>query len=336
MPVVRSKTPIKAKIEYKRPEQIKRTLGLSSFYEKRKKVLVQRSCGGLGDILMHRMLFEDFKLLMPNAEIHFACPKQYHEAVVDHPFVDKILDSSESNYHDYIVHYNTTTACGRWEIAMSPMSTKNRSDIWADHCGIKLTKHEMHISLSDEEKSKGRQIIEKHRNCDGKTVIICPISAMHNKNMSDETMFYVASELRKRGFFPVGLHSQPVYGFIKNDIPSISGVKIRESLSVINQADYIISVDTSHFHAAGGMKKPVVGVFTFVNGPTYSMYYPEVELVQGPCPLKYSGCYDWSRCPQREPKVPCCTGITSHSILSAFDRLTSKYETPQRSKDDIF
>jgi len=130
MPVVRSKLPVRNRIEYKRPEQAKPTIGIRDFYNKRKKVLIQRSVGGLGDILMHRMMFEDFKKLLPNAEVHFACPAMYHEAVIDHPFIDKVLDSNVVNYHDYIIHYNTTTACGRWEMKMAPMSGKHRSDIW--------------------------------------------------------------------------------------------------------------------------------------------------------------------------------------------------------------
>jgi len=328
MPVVKSKLPIRKRIDYKRPEQVKPTLGLRDFYNKRKKVLIQRGCGGLGDILMHRMMFEDFKKLMPNVEIHFSCPSIYHDALIDHPFIDKILDSNSVNYHDYIVHYNTTTACGRWEMTMAPMSGKHRSDIWANHCGVNLTSHEMHFQISEEEKKDGKDILEKHRDRNGKIVVLAPISAMHNKNLTDELMVEVTNGLRDRGFFVTGLHGGPIYGFLKNDIPTIHGLRLRKWLSVINQADFIVSVDTSHFHAAGGMKKPVVGMFTFVNGPTYSLHYPNVELVQGPCPLKYSGCYDWGKCPKlkEEPKVPCCSGITANSILSAFDKLASKTE----------
>jgi len=327
MPVVRSKLPVRNRIEYKRPEQAKPTIGIRDFYNKRKKVLIQRSVGGLGDILMHRMMFEDFKKLLPNAEVHFACPAMYHEAVIDHPFIDKVLDSNVVNYHDYIIHYNTTTACGRWEMKMAPMSGKHRSDIWANHCGVALTCHDMHFRISEEEKNDGLDIIEKHRDRPGKSVILAPISAMHNKNLSDELMFEVAIGLRDRGYFPVGLHGSPIFGFLKNDVPTIHGLKLRKWLSVINQADYILSVDTSHFHAAGGMYKPVVGMFTFVNGQTYGSHYPKVELVQGPCPLNYSGCYDWGQCPKLKegPKVPCCSGLTANSILAAFDRLTSRF-----------
>jgi ADP-heptose:LPS heptosyltransferase len=327
MPVVKPKI-VSSRVKYNRPEQIKPVIGIKEFYEKHNKILIQRSCGGLGDILMHRMMFEDFKKIMPKAEIHFACPVQYHEAVVDHPYVDKVLDSNKSNYHDYIVHYNTTTACGRWEMAMSPMSGKHRSDIWANHCGVQLTSHNMHFRFSEEEKKQGIDIIEENRDRPGKSVILAPISAMHNKNLSDELTIEVAKGIRDRGYYVFGLHDVPIYSLLKNDVPTIHGLKIRKLLSVINQIDYVVSVDTSHFHAAGGMGKPVVGMFTFVNGQTYSMHYPKVEVVQGPCPLMYSGCYDWGKCPKlkESPKIPCCSGMTANSILSAFDRLVSNHK----------
>lgn len=328
MPVLKSKNPVRNRIEYNRPNQIRPTMTILDFYNKRNKILVQRNCGGLGDILIHRMMFEDFKNLMPEAEIHFACPAAYHEAVSDHPFIDKVLDCNIVKMHDYIIHYNTSTACGRWEMAMAPMSGKHRSDIWANHCGVDLKCHNMNFRFTEEEKREGLDIIEKHRDRSGKTVLLAPISAMHNKNMTDELMASVARGLQERGLYVCGIHGSPIYGLLRNDIPTIHGIKIRKMLSVINQADYIVSVDTAHFHAAGGMGKPVVGMFTFVNGQTYSMHYPKVELVQGPCPLMYSGCYDWGKCPKikESPKVPCCSGITSNSVLAAFDRLVSKFK----------
>lgn len=321
MPVIKSQN------KYTRPTSVRPEINLLEFYNKRKKILIQRSCGGLGDILMHRMMFEDFKHLLPNSEIHFACPKQYHDAVIDHPFIDQVLDSNIVNHHDYIIHYNTSTACGRWEMKMAPLSGTHRSDIWANHCGVDLKYHNMHFKISLQEQQEAIEILEKHRDRNGKCVIIAPISAMHNKNLSDELMVDLANELRNKGYFPVGIHGVAIFPFLKNDIPTIYGLKLRQWLAVINQADYIISVDTSHFHAAGGLLKPVVGIFTFVNGETYSSHYPTVEFIQGPCPLYYSGCYDWGQCPKIKegPRVPCCAGITMNSIINAFDRLVEKH-----------
>ena len=124
------------------PQRISRlTPSISEYYKKRNKILFSRFLGGLGDILMHRMLFEDVKILIPNAEIHFACPTIYHASVIDHPFIDQVIDIEKVNISDYLTYYNTTSACGRYEMSIAPLSGLHRSDIWANHCGYILTIH---------------------------------------------------------------------------------------------------------------------------------------------------------------------------------------------------
>lgn len=329
MPILRSekyKEIIRKRTEKQRPEKISRTLSIKEFYDKRHKILMIRSVGGLGDIIMHRMIFEDIKLLMPEAEIHFACPPQYHDAVIDHPFVDKVISIEDIDKSKYIISYNTSTACGRTEMRLAPQSGPHRSDIWANHCGIELTKHNMHFCLTKEEKLEGKRIIENARDRDGPSALVCPISAMFNKNLSNDKTSDVVNGLKDRGLYPFGIHKYPLPMFDKENIPYICDVNIRQWLAVINQSDYIITVDTSTFHAAGGMRKPTVGIFTFVNAKTYGKYYPTVELIQGTCPANYDGCYNWGTCPyNKEPQiVPCCTSIKPEDILNAVDRMIFK------------
>lgn len=326
MPVVQQV--IRRRTEYCRPEKLTRTLNLREFYEKRNKVLILRAVGGLGDILMHRMMFEDFKRLNPEAEIHFACPPRYHDAVADHPFVDKLLDSNEVKRHDYLVSYTTTTACGRYEMGIAPYSGKHRSDIWANHCGVELTKHKMHFVLSDEEKALGKKLIEDSRDRSGPSIALCPVSAMHNKNLMDHHMVGVVEELRSRGMYVFGLHNTPVHTLLKEDVPMIQGLKIRPWMSVINQVDYIISVDTAHFHCAGGMGKPLTGIFTFADGLVYGRYF-NCEIVQkhrdrdpewtcGPC-------YNWGACTKtKENPKPCLTEITVGDIMEKVEVMLEK------------
>lgn len=321
MPVVRNR-----RVQNTRPDKLMRTLNLREFYDKRNKILIFRGCGGLGDIFMHRMMFEDFKRLMPDAEIHFACPKYYHDAVRDHPFVDLLLDAETVDKHSYIAFYNTTTACGRAEMKLAPLAGPNRSDIWAAHCGLLLTKHNMHIKLTDEEKAAGREIIDRHRDRAGPSVIISPISAMHNKNMLDFQVVGLVNGLRDMGMCPIGLHDQVIYTFLKNDYPAIGERNIRRWMAIIHEADYIVSVDTAAFHCAGGMGKKTVGVFTFANAHAYGCHYPNVQLLQGPCPFGYSGCYNWGTCPKpkEQDALPCHSGITAEMILDAVNKVVAK------------
>lgn len=316
------------KIQRSKPAKIVRTFSLQDFYEKRNKILVVRRVGGLGDILMHRMMFKDFKRLMPDAEIHFACPSLYHEALVDHPYIDKILDVTEANKDDYILVYNTTSACGRYESRLAPFSGDHRSDIWAAHCGVVLTDHDMHINVSDEEKKEGKNIIEKYRNKKGPAVALCPVSAMYGKNLLPSQMDWIIKASRNYNFYLFGLHRDVVPHLMQRNIPMIHNLNIRQWMAVLNQADYVISVDTSSFHCAGGMKKPLTGIFTFADGKVYGKYY-DFFLVQkhrddgnwdcGPC-------YNWGVCPKTksQPK-PCLTEITEDMIVSAIDKMLNKW-----------
>lgn len=313
-----------------RPEKLVRTLSLKDFAEQRNKILIIRSVGGLGDILMHRMIFEDFKKIMPEAEIHFCCPKYYHDALIDHPYIDKLVDSNSYERNDYVISYNTTTVCGRTEMKIAPMSGPHRSDIWANHCGVNLTSHKMHITLTEEEKAEGKKLIEENRDRAGKSIVICPISAMINKNLLDHQLLNLVKNLRNKGFYPFCLHNNPINVCYKNDVPLIVESKIRKWMAVLNQADYVISVDTASFHCAGGMNKPLVGIFTFADGEVYGKYYDFI-LVQkhrnqdpnwtcGPC-------YNWGACPKTDkiPK-PCLTEITTEMIMNAVDNMVNKWK----------
>ena len=313
--------------------KLKSTVSLAKFHRQRNKILICRETGGLGDILMHRQMFEDFKKVMPEAEIHFALPKQYHEAVQDHPFIDKILDSKVVNQFDYVISYNTTSACTRHEMKQAPFSDKNRSDIWANHCGVLLTRHDMHIHLSEEELQYGIEAVAKIKTSEGPSVAICPISAMTTKNLTEIQQKFILDTLKDRGYFAFGLHNKALPYFLHNNIPLISNVNIRQWMAVLAASDYVIAVDTASFHFAGGYQKPLMGIFTFADGKVYGKYYDFV-LVQkhrddgnwecGPC-------YNWGCCSKtkKSPK-PCLTEITTEMLQVGIDKLFKKWPTQDK------
>lgn len=308
----------------------RRQWNIKQYYKNRNKVLILRACGGLGDIMMHRMIFEDFKLLDPEIEIHFACPRQYHEAVQDHPFIDKILDSTKVEFRNYLAHYSTTNICGRYEMRMAPYSDKHRSDIWANYCGVQLTRHNMHIRLTEEEKQEGKAIIESHRTCDGPSLAFCPISAMKNKNLLMHQMKGVVDELKRKGVFVFTLHDEPTEELNKLGCATIYNLSIRQWMAVLDQVDYVVSVDTAHFHCAGGLGKPLVGIFTFADGLVYGKYF-DCFIVQkhrkwdknwtcGPC-------YNWLACPKtKEIPKPCLTEITVDDIMEKIELMFNKWK----------
>ena len=317
------------RVERNKPDKIKRTLNMKEFYHKRNRVLIVRSVGGLGDIFMHRMMFEDFKDLIGDGEVHFACPPMYHEAVKDHPFIDELLDSSTVDKSDYIISYNTTTACGRYEMRMAPMSGLNRSDIWSQHCGVNLKKHNMHITLTDAEHQLGHDIISNYVQTNEPVVVVCPVSAMRGKNLLDHQLNGLIQYLRDQGCCPIGLHNTPILPLIKNNVPSIHSLSIRQWMAVLNAADYVVSVDTAAFHCSGGMGKPLTGIFTFADGLAYGKHY-EFELVQkhrktNPC-WTCGPCYNWGECPKTKQELkPCLTELSVEEIIDGVQRMFARW-----------
>jgi ADP-heptose:LPS heptosyltransferase len=300
---------------------------LKKLYNNRNKISIIRDKGGLGDIFMHRMIFEDFKKVMPECHLSITCPKKYHEALIDHPFLDEITEEIK----DYGISFNTSFICNRYEMKKAPFIDKHRSDIWANHCGIELTNHEMHFQLTEEEKQWGKDRITSNK----KIVILAPISAMMGKNLDH---FQINSLLNKLEDFSVFiLHTKEIIGVKAKYLTDCS---IRQFMSVIYASDYVISVDTAAFHCAGGLKKPTLGIFSFMDGKVYGKYYHTAKIIQkhrdngdwdcGPC-------FDFSKCPKcpemTKPRKPCITELTGNKIFEEFTNLVDASDSFTKSSD---
>lgn len=282
-------------------------------YKIRKKVLIRRDKGGLGDIFMHRMIFEDFKRIMPECHLTLACPEEYHQAVQDHPFLDAVVPCSVSD-SDYGAIYNTSFVCHRYEARTAPFIDKHRSDIWAEHCGVNLINHNMHFRVSNEEITYAKELIGEN------AVIISPVSAMIGKNLDMKTVHAIAEELKDYDVFL--LHNRPLL----SHLPQLT-CDIRQFMAVINQAKYVISVDTATLHCAGGMNKSTTGIFTFIDGKVYAKYYPSVILVQKHRDDGWScgPCYNYVSCPKlpgvKELRKPCITELTMDEIMIGIHKM---------------
>lgn len=306
-------------------------VSLKQFHETRNRVLFIRETGGLGDILMHRMFFKQAKEIMPDATIVFACPARYHDAVKDHPYIDEVVDTRTLDKYEYLVSYNTTSCCTRHELAVAPLADKHRSDIWANHCGIKVEDHDMHIHLEETFRERARkQIASLKGDHKGPIACLCPVSAMITKNLLDWQNKVVVEELRNNGCWVYGLHTQPILDLQNLDVPVIHGISIRDWMGLIDIADYVVTVDSAAFHFAGNQKKPMVGIFTFADGKVYGKYFDFV-LVQkhrddgdwscGPC-------YNWAVCPfTRKVPKPCLTEICPSMLKNGINKMFQRWPT---------
>ena len=87
------------------------SISLKTFNDRKNKILIYRQFGGLGDIFMMRMMFEDFKKIDKTNKLYFACPSHLKDAVIDHPFLDGILDAETVNKNEYYTYEKNKTSC---------------------------------------------------------------------------------------------------------------------------------------------------------------------------------------------------------------------------------
>jgi len=305
-------------------------LSIKDFYQMRNKVLILRQLGGVGDILMQRMMFEGFKQTFPGCHLTFSTPAKFKDISSNHPFLDDWVPSEEVDLSQYMVNYNISTACGKYEEKVGAYSDKNRSDIWANYCGVILDKHEMYVPIDEADQQEAKQQLEQ-LNPDGKpSVAFCPISAILSKTMTGPQIAATINGLRELGLFVYSTHTKSIPEFEKLKAPVIHGISLKKWMAYINAADSVVAVDTAAFHLGGGLKKPLVGVFAWTDGKIYGKYY-NFQLVQkhrdngdwdcGPC-------YFWQMCPKERKcrQKPCLTEITAKMIVDATERaINTKY-----------
>ena len=288
-----------------------------------------RKSGGLGDIMMMRMMFEDFKRHNPESELTFACPVTYHDVVRDHPYIDRVVDSKTVDLTEYTVSYDCSVACEKYETRVAPLSDKHRSDIWAERCGMTLTNHNMYLSVDEVATEQCRKKLETYREVqEGPIILFAPLSTMESRNLSPCQMNGVVEGLRSLGCVVVGSHHKTIKGLLA---PALCPPSLLELVGFINAADYIVSVDTGTFHVAGGLDKPMVGIFSWADGKTRGKWFNRWILVQrhrdngnwecGPCFL-------FDQCPKVPRSVlrkPCITEITSNEVVEAAKEMMERW-----------
>ena len=310
------------------PPETPKDFGPREFHARRNTILVLRPTGGAGDILMHRMMFEGLRSVHPDFSLHFACPAQYHDLVKGHPFVDEVVDSAAVSPREYVAAYDTGSACMRYERQHWPDPQKNRADIWAEHCGVTLTKHEGYLTIPEEDVRQGEETLRK--TCGNRpSVLLCPTAAMEVRSIMPQHVRMLTAIARESGCEVVGCHTEVIKTL---DAPTVTGLSVKEWMGLVAAADYVMTADTSHFHLAGLLSRPTLGVFAMTNGKVYGKYYRNQVIVQkhrddgdwlcGPC-------YDWTRCHKGwSVPMPCMSLVTERMLREGWQRLLDGFPPP--------
>jgi ADP-heptose:LPS heptosyltransferase len=331
----------------KKPKPVSRSL--RDYYNKRNKVLLIYNARGIGDILNCRMLFRNFKKLMPDLHLTFACFKEYQELVKGHPCLDEVI-TTKFEKNDYMASYDISTCCIHYESVQMGKNTKHRAEIWADYCGIPLQDYDMDLPIISNEKitdgylalKQLRSMSTRQYHKDNPSVLFSPLAFESMRSLTLEQMKGTLKILRDRGLFVYTTHNTPLSIYEDMNVPTLIGRSLSDWMSYVHAADYVVTVDTANFHYAGGLKKPMTGIFTHVDGKLRGKYYDFI-LVQHhrdngnwPC----GPCYNYLYCTHKDCKNPqsqtnlrpCLTEITTEMIEEGINAMLKKW--PLQSSND--
>jgi len=324
---------------------------LRDLYNKRNKVLIIRNARGIGDILNCRMLFKNFKSLAPDLHLTFACFDEYFELVKDHPCLDDVISVENIDKTNYMTSYDISNCCIQYESREMSRNIKHRAEIWADHCGIVLKDHDMQLPFISKEKildgvlsvKQLRDGSQLRHNKNGPSVFFSPLAFEKLRSLSEEKISEIVKYMRKKGLFVYSAHNNPIGILNTLEVPVLTGRTLADWMGYIHAADYVVTVDTSTFHYAGGIGKPLTGIFTHVDGKLRGKFYDFV-LVQkhrdnGDWPCG-GPCYNYLYCshPNCDAPVvgpnnqryalglrPCITELTTGEIEAGIDKMMLKW-----------
>ena len=291
------------------------------------KILILRHWGGVGDIINTRMIFYDLKKNFPNFEITYAIPENLKSLVIDHPYIDKIIDFSKANLDEYGFYGNISTACGEYESKRVPYVDKHRSDIWANSFGLELTRHEADIRFSSQELKWADKWWKSHSLNHEIVVGLSPISAHPCKNLQKDKVQELIYWLNLYGFRVIIFH---------NDITDFEmclkpRLTLREWMVLVNKCDFIITVATSTFCLANALHKPTIAIFGNEDLEIYGKYFPEMFPIQrhrkrNP-EWQHCPCWQGLNCKIKKGVYPppCLQSITVKEILDNVKKLVEKY-----------
>jgi ADP-heptose:LPS heptosyltransferase len=304
----------------------------------RKKILITRAMGGIGDLLMMTPGFHALKMKHPSYEIHLAVPKRYYPLFEgNEDVVLRDIEEDELNHLQYGKWFNFTDCpAARKESKSVPKVKESRIDIFAKALGIKgirLWKSDRKPRyFIHEEEQHFKNNFWLQNNLTGKKVIGVQLH-------SDETyrnyphMEMVVKELAKE-YSVLVFDGESIKGCNFENVIKLDNCSIRNAFALASGCDAIIAPDSSFVHFAASQDIPCIALFGPIDGKIRTKYYKYCRFIDARSQMECLPCW-------RNENIPCkLTNMRSSVCMSKINLNTILDELKniiaQRGADENF
>ncbi len=303
----------------------------------RKKILVTRAMGGIGDLLMMTPGLHALSKKYPDHQIHFAVPKRYFPLFEGNKDIFlKDIEEKTLNHLQYKKWYNFTDCpASRVESKTAPKVKKSRIDIFARALGIRgfrfiAMDRKPRYFVHEEEHLFKNKFWQKH-NLAGKKVIGIQLH-------SDETyrnyphMKELVSVLAK-DYSVLVFDGEQIKGYNFENVIKVDNCSLRNAFALANGCDALIAPDSSFVHFAASRDIPCIGLFGPIDGKVRTKHYEYCSFLDASDQIDCLPCWRNESIPCRLTNMRgsvCMSKIQVNRIISELNKIISKKDKNEK------
>ncbi len=304
-----------------------------------KRILIERTDKGLGDLLTITVAVKELKRQFPSCHVIFKVPQHYRSLLENNPYIDDIIGLDEDIEKDLFVSYSNFCPAGVYEHYHNRRIFKSRIDIFCEHLGFKSKDKTPVFCLRDEEIKQGVEFFSKlgiQKKPSVKKKIGIALSAAEIwVSWTREGNLNLINLLIEKGYVPVIFTMKNQSPININGVINVHGESIRKMASIFKDCDIAVTQDGGMMHMAAALGISQICLL----GPTdpkyrVAMYKGAHWIVkhEGVCPLKYDNntyCWYYSECtvnehhPQGKTDIipPCLKEIKAEEVLKKIEEV---------------
>jgi len=243
----------------------------------RKKILITRAMGGIGDLLMMTPGIHALKKKYPKSEINLAIPKRYFPIFQENDDV-KLLDIEGDflNHLKYNKWYNFTDCpAARKESLTTPKVKKSRIDIFASALNIgfyrrfKMSKSPRFFFAKEE--LDYASDYWNNKGLTNKTVI--GIQLHSDETYRDYPLMEKLVESISKKYTVMLFDGDTINGFEYKNVIKIQGIPIRKAFALAHKCNVIVAPDSAFIHFAAAFDIPTIALFGPIDGKVRTKHY---------------------------------------------------------------
>lgn len=299
-------------------------------HERKRRKKICGTCvvrmGGLGDLIMLSSSLVKLKIKNPEKPLTLATVDKYVPVMEGLKGVDHCIsiDNMDKYSFDRIIDLRYAVEpsnIGPGSLPWRKYVCNDRSDNFAELCGVNSNRHYHNIPVDSE--TKELFPLRKYKR---PFIGFCPTTASIFRVVPHDYVIPVIRLIEKEVGGTIVLmgkteewnrHLKGIY-YRDNVYNTLDSLNEKELIGACASMDVIISPDTGVLHIAGALKKKAIGLFGNINPATRVSYYKTVKAIYPKGKLPCIPCHDVpGACDCDKPGAPCMRLITPRKIVNA-------------------